>query len=749
MRKLMWFSIGFTAACVVSAYLMTGMWLLLIGLFCLICAIACLFLQPKAVKITAAILLGLAVGFGWFWGYDTLYLSTAKSYDEESVSLTITASDYSYTPTYGTAFDGRVALEGKTYHVRCYLNTDHKIVPGTQVEGTFRLCYTVDMDDTSPSYHQGKGIFLLAYLDADAEIKAGELRLRDYPAVWRNKILSLIESVFPSDTAGFAKALLIGDTTDLTYQQDRDFQVSGIRHVVAVSGLHVSILFAIVYMIFGRQRVLNAVFGVPLLLVFASIAGFSPSIIRACAMQILMLLALLVDKEYDPPTALAFAALVILGINPRTITAVGFQLSVGCMIGIFAFSEPLREYLLSFGRLKEKSKGKSKTAKFIRWVTGSVSVTLSAMAITTPLCAVYFGMVSLVGIITNLLTLWLISAIFYGIMLACLVAVLWMPLGKVMAWLIAWPIRYVLGIAGLLADFPLAAVYTDSVYIVFWLIFSYVLLAAFFVLKKKNPGVTVMGITIGLCLCIALSWIEPRLDDTRVSVIDVGQGQSVLIQQGDSYFLIDCGGAHAGITADTVANFLLSQGIFKLDGIILTHYDTDHAGSILNLLTSVKAENIYLPDISDSNGIREQIVNTYSDRCRMISDISVVNADGGKFTLYPAETAANDNDSSVCVLFQAENCDILITGDRSKAGERQLVQQTELPMLELLIIGHHGSNASTSLELLHATCPSAAVISVGENNRYGHPRQEVLERLAQFECEIYRTDTQGTIIFRR
>ena len=467
MRKLMWFTIGFAAACTVGAYLVAGIWLLLIGLFCLICGIICLFLQPKAVKITATILLGLAVGFTWFWGYDILYLSTAKSYDGETVSLSITASNYSYTPAYGTAFDGRAELDGKSYHIRCYLNTDDKIVPGNQVEGAFRLCYTVDLDDTSPTYHQGKGIFLLAYSDADAEIKAGELRLRDYPAVWRNKILSLIESVFPADTAGFAKALLIGDTTDLTYQQDRDFQVSGIRHVVAVSGLHVAILFAIIYMIFGRQRVLNVIFGVPLLFVFAAIAGFSPSIIRACAMQILMLLALLADKEYDPPTALAFAVMVILGINPRTITAVGFQLSVGCMIGIFAFSEPLRQYFLSFGKLKEKCKGKSCTARMIRWITGSVSVTLSAMAITTPLCAVYFGMVSLVGILTNLLTLWVISAIFYGIMLACCLAALWIPLGKAVAWLIAWPIRYVLGISGLLADFPLAAVYTDSVYIVF------------------------------------------------------------------------------------------------------------------------------------------------------------------------------------------------------------------------------------------------------------------------------------------
>lgn len=749
MRKLMWFTVGFTVACAAGAYLLTGAWFLLIGLFCLIGFAAMLFVRVKPAKITAAILLGCIVGFLWLWGYDSLYLSTVRRHDSETVPLTVTASDYSYKPSYGSAFDGHTELNGKTYIVRCYLSEDIPVEPGDRIEGTFRLRYTVDSGDGQPTYHQGKGIFLLAYQDGDISITTGALRIRDYPAVWRQKILTAIESAFPADAAGFAKALLIGDTTELTYDQDRNFQVSGIRHVVAVSGLHVSILFALIYMAFGRQRVLNALFGIPLLLLFAAIAGFSPSIMRSCTMQILILLSLLTDKEYDPPTSLAFAVLVILGINPRAITSVSFQLSVGCMIGIFAFSEPLRQYFLSFGKLKEKSKGKSRRAKIIRWVTGSLSVTLSAMAVTTPLCAIHFGMVSLVGIFTNLLTLWIISFIFYGIMIACAASFLWLPLGKLVGWLISWPVRYVLWISELLSDFPLAAVYTDSVYIIYWLIFSYLLLTTFFILKRKNPGITALGISLSLCACIALSWLEPRLDDTRVSVIDVGQGQSVLVQQDDAYYLVDCGGEHAGMTADTVANFLLSQGIFRLDGMILTHYDADHAGSVLNLMTSVDVERLYLPNLHDTNGIREQIEVTCPDKVQLISEITKVEAENGRFTLYPAESSANDNDSSVCVLFQAEKCDILITGDRSSAGERALLQQAQLPMLELLIVGHHGSNESTSLELLHATCPEAAAISVADGNLYGHPRPEVLDRLSRYGCDVYRTDIQGTIIFRR
>ena len=118
----------------------------------------------------------------------------------------------------------------------------------------------------------------------------------------------------------------------------------------------------------------------------------------------------------------------------------------------------------------------------------------------------------------------------------------------------------------------------------------------------------------------------------------------------------------------------------------------------------------------------------------------------GKFTLYPADSATDDNESSVCVLFQAENCDILITGDRGVTGEKALLKAFDLPQLELLVAGHHGSAESTNFELLHKTRPKAVVISTG--SRYNGPSEELLDRLRMFGCLVWRTDQQGTIIFR-
>lgn len=749
MRKLMWFAIGFTVACTFAAYVLRT-WLLLLALCCcLFAAISLCFGNSKS-RIAAVILFGCAVGLLWLWGFARFYLSSAKNADTQQLPLSITASDYSYRQQYGEMVDGHIELDGRDYQVRVYLDAYYEIEPGDRIDGTFTLYYTGVGTESPNTYHQGKRIFLLAYEeDISVIAKAQTVKLRDYPAIWRQKILAAIQSVFPSDSAGFAKALLLGETDDLTYEQDRAFQVSGIRHVVAVSGLHVSILFSLLYLFFGHNRFLIPLLGIPLLVFFAAMAGFTPSIVRACLMHALVSLSMLTQREYDPPTALSFAVLVMLTVNPFAITAVGFQLTVSCMVGIFLFSRQLQQYFLSFSKLQTGAKGKSVRAKLIRWCTGSVSVTLSAMAFTVPLCAVYFGMVSLVSILTNLLTLWVISFIFYGIILSCLLGAVWLKGGQIIAWIVSWLIRYVFAVSGILSEIPVAAVYTDSIYIVLWLVFAYVLLLAFFLLKKKYPGITVSSICIGLCVCIALSWLEPRLYDTQISILDVGQGQSILLKSEDEYYLVDCGSNQADAAADITANYLLSQGITQLDGLILTHYDADHAGSALQLLGSVSAERIYMPDTHDSNGLRERIESTYQETVCLVTETMELPISGGEITCYPAKPTASDNESSMCVLFQGENCDILITGDRSAAGERKLLKEAQLPKVDILVVGHHGSHTATSFELLQATQPSIAVISVSAGNPYGHPHEETLERLQMYGCSIYRTDQQGTITFRR
>lgn len=748
MRKLMWFAIGFAIAALLGVYFLSDDALLIFAVVCVVLAAASLLLYRRFPKAAVAVILlcGCMISFLWQFGYASVYLSVPRAADGMYGTFEIRATDYSEETDYGGAVEGYVRLNGRIYKVRAHLSEDVSLSPGDCVTGYFQLKATLPDCLLDSSYYRSSGIFLVAYPKGHMQVTyTDQLPWYGYPAYVRQSVSGMVSKVFPTDVAGYARALLLGDGDGLDYETDTAFKVSGIRHIVAVSGLHVSILFSLIFLLTGKRKHLASVLGIPVLMFFAAVAGFTPSITRACVMHGLMSIAFLLKKEYDAPTALSFAVLLMLMADPWTVSNVSFQLSVGCVIGILLFSERIQAWLLDKKRL---GKYKGHWGKLLHWLTVSVSVSLSATVITTPLCALYFGMVSLVSVLTNLLTLWIISFTFYGIVLACVLGVIFLPAASVLAWIVAIPMRYVLFIARVLASFPLAAVYIKSAYIIFWLVFCYILLAAFLLMKRKRP--IVMGCCCGLALCLALtaSWTEPLLDECRVTVLDVGQGQCILLQSEGKNYLVDCGGDSATAAADEAAALLLSQGISRLDGLILTHFDADHAEGAGYLLTRVPADCIYLPEALDEAGIGQQLMRSADCPVYVIRENIVISYGNSHVTLIPSKFAMTDNESGLCVLFQTENYDILITGDRGFSGEAELLRDWQLPQLELLIVGHHGSRYSTSPELLAATSPEVAIISVSADNRFSHPTQEVLDRLAECGCTVYRTDRDGTIIFR-
>lgn len=743
MRKLMWFTIGFGAACAFCAYVLPGELLLKFVLCCAVLTVlaAALSKTTTPFRRIALALFGCTMGLVWYSQYYSLYLNTAVAVDGVTQAGTIRVTDYSYETTYGAGVDGTITLEGKSFQVRAYLDGAQTLEPGDVLRGSFRFRITTPDGAEEATYHQGKGIFLLAYQTDEITVSRSAPAWRDIPAKLRQRLKTILEVCFPEDTAPFARALLLGDTTDLGYETDTNLKISGIRHVAAVSGLHVSILFALLSAVTFRRRYLMALVGIPVLLLFAAVAGFTPSVTRACLMSGLMLLAMLFNQEYDCATALSFAVLVMLAGNPLAVTSVSLQLSVGSVAGICLFSPGIRRWLLA--RFGKSGSGKGR-AVGVRWFAGSVSVTLSAMVFTTPLCAWYFGTVSLMGVVTNLLCLWVISFVFYGLMAVCLLYFLWPAGAALLAGVLAFPIRYVLFVAGTLADIPLAAVYTRSPYITAWLIFVYILLALFLVTKDRRPVLLGCCAAMGLCCALLASWAEPVWGGgTRLTVLDVGQGQCLLLQSGGRTYMVDCGGDSDSATADIAAETLLSQGITRLDGLILTHCDRDHAGAVENLLTRVDTDLLILPPVS--SGLPEctsgQVVYAEDDLCLRYGDTVI--------SIYAATFPGNSNENSLCILFDTEKCDILITGDRSGFGERMLLRNADIPDVDILIAGHHGSKNSTCEELLQAVRPEIVCISVGEGNSYGHPAPELLQRLQAYGCAIYRTDENGDIQIRR
>lgn len=747
MRKLMWFTIGFGAACAFCAYAWVTAGLMLPAFLfgAAFLGFAVTGRRFRCLRVPAAVCLGIAVGLGWFQVYSNFYLSRAQDMDDRIGSVTAYCTDYSYETKYGTAVDGILYLEGRPYRTKFYVSGTVDMEPGDILEGPFRLRITTRGGTYESTYYQGEGVFLLAYQQEDVKLtRPGDLPSWTSLRVFRQELLSLIEALFPEDTSAFCKALLLGDRYDLDYETKTSFQTSGIMHIIAVSGLHVTILFTLIYTLCLKRRWLVALLGIPALALFAVVGGGSPSIIRACIMQGLIILAMLFDREYDGPSELAFACLVMLAVNPLMIQSVSFQLSVGCMIGIFLFQKPISDWLHEKLDSKEDGIRKRLRNRFAK----SVSMTLSAMSLTTPLVAYYFGCVSIIGIVTNLLTLWVINFIFYGIMLVCLTGWFWPVMGSALAWLVSWPVRYVLMTAKLLGAFPVGAVYTDSIYIVAWLAFAYVLFAVFLIMKEKRPELFAGCVALGLCLSLTASWLEPMTDDCRMTVLDVGQGQCIILQSEGKTYLVDCGGSYDDTAADIAAQRLLSQGIARLDGIIVTHYDADHSGGVGFLLSRIPADMIFIPDCQDESGTREMLESRMAGKTNAVLRDIVLSYGTTKITIFGPAVPDSGNESSLAVLFQAGNCDILITGDRSALGERLLLKTAQLPDLEILVAGHHGSKHSTCEELLSATTPEIVVISVGEN-RYGHPASEVLDRLEKYGCAVYRTDILGTITFRR
>ena len=229
-----------------------------------------------------------------------------------------------------------------------------------------------------------------------------------------------------------------------------------------------------------------------------------------------------------------------------------------------------------------------------------------------------------------------------------------------------------------------------------------------------------------------------------MQVLDVGQGQSIVFQTEGRTFLVDCGGDSDEGTADVIVQNLLSQGICRLDGIIITHQDRDHAGALPYLLTRLETDLLITPFTQEKMElpqIKGEIVFAQNDL--------KIPLESGCIRIFASGYWGDGNENSLCVLFERENCAILITGDRSSLGEKLLLKKVKLPKVDVLIAGHHGSEDSTSQELLEAVQPDIVMISAGKGNSYGHPHENTLRRLESYGCKVYRTDLNGTLVFRR
>ena len=313
-------------------------------------------------------------------------------------------------------------------------------------------------------------------------------------------------------------------------------------------------------------------------------------------------------------------------------------------------------------------------------------------------------------------------------------------------------VRYLDWVVPRLARAPFSALSTSSFYYLAWLLFVYVLLLLGLLYRgKKGWKTPVCACLAALCASLLFHARSFQAGDMTAAVLDVGQGQSVLIRLGDHYTLVDCGGDGPDDPGDTAADCLQGLGRDRLDLLVLTHFHDDHANGVPELLERLSVSAIALPDVEEDSPLRREILTLAEEKgipLWWVRRDTTVELEKGQLTLYPPLGAGEANELGLSVLAGAGGLDLLVTGDMSGDVEGMLVEHAGLRDVELLVAGHHGSASSTSQALLNALQPETAILSVGRDNAYGHPAPETLERLERAGAEIYRTDRDGTVTVR-
>ena len=750
MRVLATIGFSFSAGVFLAALLPWNGWQMYAAGGVLLLALAWLFAarKQKYFRRGLLILLPLAVSLAYFAGYDHLVRQPIEDRCGAASDFAATVCDWPQATERGA----KITVELEGYHrARAVLYGEAELLaarPGDTVTGTAQWQSAVHFDSDDVTHFNARGVYALLYGREDVRLSAGDgdaLRWLPQRAgkAFREKVAAIWDD---PRVSGFLTAELTGDKSAMDDGDYLAMQETGLAHLFAVSGLHCAFLVTLLALLISRRQRLLCAVTIPLLLFYMVMVGMSPSVVRACIMQIFLLIAPLFRRGSDPLTSLAAALLVILLCNPFAAASVSLQLSFSATLGMVLLSPRL--YKLLTGWYKGKCRP-LRTA--LCFVAANLSATLSAVVFTAPLTAWYFRIFVLVAPLSSLLAVPAAGWSFMAAFVTVLLGFVWLPLASLLGW-ISWAlVRYILWIANGMMSWRYHAVYFTNPYLIYWLLFLY---AAFIGCAATPDGKRkyLLASALSVLTLTAAIWVNRQ--DYQYGVLtaltlDVGQGESVILTSGGETALVDCGSSNSykdpgGLAADT----LHSMGVRELSAVVVTHYHADHTNGLYEVLRRIPVQTIYLPDIEDEYGVRERLVSLAEEKGAQVTYVTKETADtlgDTVLTIYPPVQSGGDlNELGLTALASAGDFDLLITGDMSGSTEKKLVETYALPDIEVLVVSHHGSRYSSNIRFLKSVTPEAAVISVGDNN-YGHPSEETLQRLLAVGADIWRTDQQGTI----
>ncbi len=557
----------------------------------------------------------------------------------------------------------------------------------------------------------------------------------------QNQIRDNFRKYFEKDYAGILSGMLIGETADVSDETIENFQEAGILHLLAVSGANVAMVIIICNFILSKiiGRNMCDYISIILIILFILVSGESSSVMRAGIMAITAIIANQLIRKTNGINNLLISCFIILVINPISIANTGFILSYVATLGIILLSKPIKEYL-------EKK-------IYINSIIENISVTIAAQIMLLPIMAYYFNNISLLSLFTNLLII-PISGIISVLSVVIFLFSLINPYPTILLSMIT---KFFLDIMFFIIQISTKIKFLNFLVITPKIITIFIFYLIIFITLSSNKigkeKVKVFNISL-LILVIIISIIKylPK-NYIELSMIDVGQGDSFYITtQNNKKILIDGGGSENStysVGEKILLPYLLDKGDLKIDLIFISHPDNDHIDGILTLIQNIKVEKIIIGPNDNKNKnilILKKLCDEYKIKLLEVQAGDIIKIEKIEFKiLYPNKNVEiSDNNSSLVFKMFFANRIILFTGDIERKIEEKFKYNLKADILK---VAHHGSNSSTTEVFLNLVKPKISLISVGQKNKYGHPSEEVINRLMKYS-KIYMTKDSGEVKIR-
>ena len=542
--------------------------------------------------------------------------------------------------------------------------------------------------------------------------------------ILKNIVISL------SEKSPYLKTFILGDKSNISSKVMSSYQENGISHLFAISGMHITLLSSIFTKFLKKIKVseTNCYYITSIILiVYLILVGFSPSILRGVLFYLLFSLNKIYYFYVKPVNIFIVILSISLLINYNYIFDVGFWYS----------------FLISLSLIV--------TSKYItsnNYLLGLLKTSIISFLVSIPISLYNFYQINISSIFYNLFFIPYVSIIVFPLSLITLFIPFLLPIYEL-------TIKVLEEVSLFLSNNRLLIITFPRINFIFYIIY-YVLIIIFIKgLITKNYYKLIF-----LSLMLLVHYIYPYFQrDFVIKVIDVGQGDSILLYSGRETVLIDTGGivTHTksawaksnkeySIVKNTTIPLLKSSGIRKVDYLILSHGDADHMGEAINLVDNFKVEKVIF-NCGEFNDLEQELIKALDKKkisyYKELSELSVFN---NKLYFLNTSIYNNENDNSNVLYFNYNNYQFLFMGDASIEKEKDILNEYSIEDIDFLKVGHHGSDTSGSKEFIDIMNPKYSIISVGENNRYNHPKKSVINTLSN--SKIYRTDQDGSIEIR-